>query len=51
MVKGYCNKIAMDSPTDNIDLPETLLWNTCSFYIPQEVNNVIDIANYIKNRK
>lgn len=50
MVKGYCNKKAIDDP-NCVDLPETLLWSTCEFFIPQEVNNVIDISNYIKNRK
>ena len=49
MVKGYCNKKAVDDPNCT-ELPETLLWSTCEYFIPQEVNNVIDIANYIKNR-
>ncbi len=49
MVKGYCNKAAIDNP-NCVDPPETLLWHTCEFYIPQEVNNVIDITNYIKNK-
>lgn len=49
MVKGYCNKAAIDDP-NCVDPPETLLWMACDYYIPQEVNNVIDISNYIKNR-
>ena len=49
MVKGYCNQKAVaDSNCDEI--PETLLWSTCDYFIPQEVNNVIDIASYVKNR-
>lgn len=49
MVKGYCNKLAIDNP-NNVDLPETLLWLSCENYIPEEVNKVIDIANFIKNK-
>ena len=49
MVKGYCNRKAVEDP-NCIESPETLLWSTCEFFIPQEVNNVIDISNYIKNR-
>ena len=49
MVKGYCNKIAVDDPSCT-ELPETLLWNSCEYFIPEEVNKVIDISNYIKNR-
>ncbi len=49
MIKGYCNKKAMEENSDG-DIPETLLWSECEFYIPQEVNKVIDISNYIKNK-
>ncbi len=49
MVKGYCNKKALDDQNLN-EPPETLLWSTCEYFIPEEVNNVIDIANYIKHR-
>ncbi len=49
MVKGYCNKKAVDDQNCS-DLPETLLWSSCEYYIPEEVNKVIDIADYIKNR-
>jgi hypothetical protein len=49
MVKGYCNKPVVDDE-NCVDIPETLLWSTCENYIPQEVNNVIDISSYIKNR-
>ncbi len=49
MVKGYCNKIALDNP-NCVEAPETLLWSSCEYFIPQEVNNVIDISSYIKNR-
>ncbi len=49
MVKGYCNKYAVDNQ-DCVEVPETLLWSTCEYFIPQEVNKVIDISNYIKNR-
>ncbi len=49
MVKGYCNKKAVEDQNCN-ELPETLLWSTCEFFIPEEVNKVIDISSYIKNR-
>ena len=49
MVKGYCNKKAVDDE-NCADLPETLLWSTCDSFIPEEVNKVIDISSYIKNR-
>ena len=49
MVKGFCNQKAVCDPTCD-DIPETLLWSTCEYFIPQEVNNVIDISSYIKNR-
>ena len=48
MVKGFCNKnIVAD---ENADIEETVLWNSCEKYIPMEVNNVVDISSYIKNR-
>ncbi|MCD7878921.1 MAG: hypothetical protein LUG16_03185 [Candidatus Gastranaerophilales bacterium] len=49
MVKGYCNKKAVDDENCS-ELPETLLWSSCEYYIPEEVNKVIDISDYIKNR-
>ncbi len=49
MVKGYCNQKAVENP-NCAEFPETLLWSSCQYYIPQEVNNVIDISSYIKNR-
>ncbi|MBE7705259.1 MAG: hypothetical protein E7Z90_05550 [Cyanobacteria bacterium SIG29] len=49
MVKGFCNKHAVENPNCS-EIPETLLWSTCEYYIPEEVNKVIDISTYIKNR-
>jgi len=49
MIKGYCKKRAVDDPNYG-ELPETLLWSTCDNFIPEEVNKVIDISDYIKNR-
>ncbi len=49
MVKGYCNQKAVED-ANCAEFPETLLWSSCQYYIPQEVNNVIDISSYIKNR-
>ena len=49
MVKGFCNKKAVEDQNCT-DLPETLLWSSCEYYIPEEVNKVIDISDYVKNR-
>ncbi len=49
MVKGYCNMPDMQNMNYS-DYPETLLWSSCDKYIPAEVTNVIDIANYIKDK-
>ena len=49
MVKGYCNQKAVEDQNCS-DFPETLLWSSCEYYIPEEVNKVIDISTYIKNR-
>lgn len=49
MIKGYCNKRAVEDQ-NCVDFPETLLWSSCEYYIPEEVNKVIDISDYIKNR-
>ncbi|MBQ4122139.1 glycosyltransferase family 2 protein [bacterium] len=49
MIKGYCNQKLVQDP-NYTDLPETLLWSSCEYYIPEEVNKVIDISDYIKNR-
>lgn len=49
MIKGYCNQKAIEDQ-NCVDLPETLLWSSCEYYIPEEVNKVIDISDYIKNR-
>ncbi len=49
MVKGYCNQKAVEDPNCT-EFPETLLWNSCEYFIPEEVNKVIDISSYIKNR-
>ena len=49
MVKGFCNKKAVDDQNCS-ELPETLLWSSCEYFIPEEVNKVIDISDYVKNR-
>ena len=49
MVKGYCNKKAVEEQ-NCVESPETLLWASCEYFIPEEVNKVIDIASYIKNK-
>ncbi len=49
MVKGYCNQRAVEDE-NCCEFPETLIWSSCQYYIPIEVNKVIDITDYIKNR-
>ncbi len=49
MIKGYCNKKAVDDE-NCLEVPETVLWGTCENFIPEEVSKVIDISDYIKNR-
>ena len=44
MVKGYCNRMVVQQLSD---LPsETVLWNTCECFLPQEINKIIDINNF-----
>ena len=49
MIKGFCNKNVVADP--NAETDETVLWHTCESYLPQEINNVVDISSYIKNRE
>lgn len=44
MVKGYCNRLIVQKESD-IPL-DTILWNSCPNFIPQEVNKIIDISNF-----
>lgn len=47
MIKGYCNKQCLN---DELTAPEEkLLWNTCGYYLPQDVNKIIDISSYKKD--
>ena len=46
-VKGYCSRKAV-SGEEALQPPETFLWSSCEYFIPQEVNNVIDILKFIK---
>ena len=44
MVKGYCNRLVVQNQSD---IPmDTILWNSCPYYVPQEVNKIIDINNF-----
>lgn len=44
MVKGYCSRMVVqqlcESPMD------TILWNSCEYFLPQEVNKIIDINTF-----
>ncbi len=44
MVKGYCNRVVLQKESDT---PlDTVLWNACHYFVPQEVNKIIDINNF-----
>lgn len=46
MIKGFCSKEMINNP--QIEPLETLLWNSCDLYIPQDVSKIIDINNFKK---
>ena len=47
MVKGYCNRLILQKESD---MPlDTILWNSCPYYVPQEVNKIIDLNNFRDN--
>lgn len=44
MVKGYCNRMIVQKIAD---MPaETVLWNSCEYFLPQEINKIIDINTF-----
>ncbi len=48
MVKGYCNRLVLQNQSET---PlDTILWNSCPYYVPQEVNKIIDINNFRENQ-
>lgn len=47
MVKGYCNRLIVQKESE-IPL-DTILWNSCPYYVPQEVNKIIDINSFREN--
>ena len=47
MVKGYCNRLIVQKESD---MPiDTILWNSCPYYVPQEVNKIIDLNSFREN--
>ena len=47
MVKGYCNRLIVQKESD---MPiDTILWNSCPYYVPQEINKIIDINSFREN--
>lgn len=46
MIKGYCNKQVVAD--ELMDPEERLLWNSCQFYLPEDVNKIVDISSYKK---
>lgn len=47
MIKGYCNRLIVQKESD-IPL-DTILWNSCPYFVPQEVNKIIDINSFREN--
>lgn len=47
MVKGYCNRLVVQKESE--EPLDTILWNSCGYYIPQEVNKIIDINSVRDN--
>ena len=47
MVKGYCNRLVVQN--QSVVTVDTILWNSCEYYVPQEVNKIIDINNFREN--
>ena len=46
MIKGFCNRQEADSAV--LEPEEKLLWNFCPYYLPQDLNKIVDINNYKK---
>lgn len=47
MVKGYCNRSVAQRESE---VPaDTILWNSCSYFVPQEVNKIIDLNSFREN--
>jgi hypothetical protein len=47
MVKGYCNRCVVQKEAE--EPLDTILWNSCSYYVPQEVNKIIDLNSFRDN--
>lgn len=47
MIKGYCNRLIIQKESE-VPL-DTILWNSCQHFVPQEVNKIIDISNFRDN--
>ena len=47
MVKGFCNRLVVQKMSE--EPMDTILWNACPYYLPQEVNKVIDINTFREN--
>jgi len=47
MIKGYCNRLVVQKESE--EPMNTILWNSCPYYVPQEVNKIIDINSFRDN--
>ncbi len=46
MLKGYCNR--QPEGEQLLEPKEMLLWNSCFYYLPEDLNKIVDINNYKK---
>lgn len=44
MIKGYCNRLIVQKESD-VPL-DTILWNSCAYFVPQEINKIIDLNSF-----
>ncbi len=44
MVKGFCNRMVVQGTS--YEPMDTVLWNSCENFLPQEVNKIIDINTF-----
>lgn len=48
MIKGFCNKPVVSEQFTEPE--EVLLWSACESYLPEDLNKIIDISNYKKEK-
>jgi hypothetical protein len=48
MIKGFCNRVVVQEYSE--EPVDTILWNNCEYFLPQEVNKIIDINAFREDR-